>query len=90
MQIFPTSRHFARFFFRRAAATAPTASRCMSQREAPSSGPEVFFCIARCSNGWRIYEISGECVKKLTIKKGEYHGVDDKIDDVLWHLWDVQ
>jgi hypothetical protein len=29
-------------------------------------------------------------VKKLTIKKGEYHGVDDKIDDVLWHLWDVQ
>ena len=43
MQIFPTSRHFARFFFRRAAATAPTASRCMSQREAPSSGPEVFF-----------------------------------------------
>ena len=40
-------------------------------------------------NGWRIYEISGEHLKKLPIY-GEYHGVDDKIDDLLWHLWDVQ
>lgn len=37
-------------------------------------------------NGWRIYEIYGEHLKKMPIY-GEYHGVDDKIHDLLWHFY---